>query len=118
MHCLNRNKTKIFYALFTGEVENTNSEGNYTGERSLTYGTPVAFYANVSAARGTADVEQFGINADYTKVIVTCDMSCPIKEDSIIWIDKPVTERHNYAVTQIARSLNSISIAVKELSTA
>lgn len=112
------NKQKFYYALYKGVQEQTDAFGNYTGEYSPEYYSPVEFAANISAAKGSAETEPFGIDTPYTKKIVTCDMSCPIAEDTVLWIgitpdnDTP----HNYAVARVARSLNSIMYAVAEVS--
>jgi len=79
------------------------------------YGNPVEMAINVSAARGTSDVEQFGINAIYSKTMVTNDMSCPIAESTRLWVGIPTTEPHNYVVTSVAKSINSITYAIKEV---
>lgn len=114
MRTLEINKQDMWYALCTGKTEEIDEYGNYTGVFKVTYGEPVYFPVNMSQSRGTADVEQFGIEADYDRTFVTTDMACPIKEDSIIWFGAdPVTEPHNYVVYQIANSLNSITYAIR-----
>lgn len=115
MMCLDQNKQTVYYALLSSVTELTDTEGNYTGEYAPVYSTPVEMRANVSAARGTSDVEQFGINTPYSKTIVTDDLSCPIAEDSVLWIGVPTTAPYNYTVAQIAKSLNSITYAVEEV---
>ena len=120
MRSLARNKQKIYYALYASKTEVVDEYGNKTGEYSVTYSTPVEYHINVSAARGTADVEQFGINANYTKTMVTNDMSCPITESSVLWVGKEavvdtVIQPHNYVVVSVARSINSITYAIREV---
>lgn len=59
----------------------------------------------------------------YDKVIVMDDPRTVIDEYSIMWIDKlPVMNRdgttdtpHDYVVKKVARSLNSVSIAVAKV---
>ena len=76
----------------------------------------------LSPARGTADVEQFGINENYTNTMVTNDMSCPIEETTRLWIGVPAYDLnenvlpHNYVVIKKAPSINSITYAIKEVS--
>ena len=117
--------------------------GNENGETIPQYADAVKMYANISPATGQNQVEQFGNLDSYDKVIVTCDMSCPIDEDTVLFIDKEpeytevrtnevtesqalfgedeVTEKtyripkYNYIVKRVARSLNSISIAVRKV---
>lgn len=116
MRISQRNSQDIFYALYTDKKPIIDEYGNKTGEYELSYSDPVEYRINVSAARGTADVEQFGINANYTKTMVTNDMSCPIDETSRIWIGRDKTLPHNYVVVSVARSINSITYAIREVS--
>jgi len=121
MRSLARNKQTIYYALYDGKTEIIDEYGNKTGEYVTSYKSPVSFRINVSAARGTADVEQFGINANYSKTMVTNDMTCPISETTRLWIDTPAFDLlenvlpHNYVVTAVAKSINSITYAIKEV---
>lgn len=116
MRSLCRNKQKIFYSLYTDKEPIIDEYGNQTGEYVLTYGDPVEYHINVSAARGTADVEQFGINANYTKTMVTNDIDCPIDETTRLWINRTPDKPHNYVVVSVARSINSVTYAIKEVS--
>lgn len=120
MRDLKRNQQAFYYALYQGKENVVDSNGNKTGEKSITYGTPVKMYANISPANGTASVNIFGKDLQYTKSIVTCKMDCPITETSVLWIDKePYDEQQNllpydYTVTQIARGLDNIVYAVSK----
>lgn len=116
MRCCSRNKQTLYYALYEKSTERVDEYGNATGEPIKTYSAPIEARMNISPARGTADVEMFGINSNYTKTIVTDDINCPISETSILWIDREPTESYNYVVTQVAKSLNSITYAIKEVS--
>lgn len=121
MKCLTRNKTKFHYSLLTDTEEILDEYGNESGESRLVYGEPVSAYANISPAKGTAQNEQFGNDLKYDKVIVTDDINCPIGEDSILFIDKtPECDDdgnylYDYIVKGIAKSLNSVSIAVEKV---
>ena len=122
MRTLNRNKTTFYYALYEGKEPVVDDYGNVTGEYEVKYSRPKKFRANISAANGKADVEQFGANVDYDKVIVG-DIFPQIDEYTIMWIDTvPVIDNegktetpHDYIVKKIARSLNSVSIAVSKV---
>jgi len=125
MRSLERNKQKIYYSLYSGKTPVLDEYGNQTGEYELTYATPVEYMINVSAARGTADVEQFGINTNYTKTMVTNDLSCPIDETTRLWINRVPSETvgevvttypHNYVVVSVAKSINSVTYAIREVS--
>ena len=121
MEALQRNKRTFYYSLYKSKEEQV-VNGEYTGTYAITYEAPVLMKANISASRGTAELEQFGINADYSKTIVTDDVNCPIDEHSILWIGRTPdsngeagTVKHNYVVAAVARSLNSVTYAVREI---
>lgn len=122
MKALNRNKRQFWYANISTTASAYDDYGNETGEQNLTYSAPVSFMANISPARGTADLDAFGINADYTKTIVTDDLTLPVDKSTILWIDKTPdkdgeagTIKHDYVVVAVAKSLNSMTIAIKEV---
>ena len=126
MKALKRNKQTFWYANLSTTAQPEpliDDYGNETGEMGLTYDLPTEFHANISAARGTADLDAFGINANYSKTIVTDNLTLPVDKSTILWIDKePDTNgeagaiKHDYVVVAVAKSLNSLTIAVKEVS--
>lgn len=116
MRSLARNKQKIYYSLYEESRDIRDEWGNLISEPALKYGEPVEYHINVSAARGTADVEQFGINNNYTKTMVTNDMTCPISETTRLWIGRGTDLPHNYVVVSVAKSINSITYAIREVS--
>ena len=95
--------------------------GNEGGEYSVPYLDPVQCKGNISPARGEAQVAQFGDLDNYDKVIVTADMTCPIDENSILYIGIEPVETdgvwspHNYTVRRVAKSLNQIAIAIRKV---
>ena len=143
MRGLKRNEQKFYYCTYTKGPELKDEYGNATGENIPIYSEPVAMWANISPASGAAQKEQFGNLESYDKVIATCDMSCPIDEDSVLFIDTEpsfteVTDydlaesdtvlgdeeiapktykipKYDYIVRRVAKSLNSISIAVRKV---
>ena len=123
MRTLNRNKSTFYYATFVKREEITDEYDNKTGAYTITYSSPVAMSANISAARGTSDTEVFGISLSYDKTIITDNTACPIDETSILWIDKSpelddegkAMAPYDYIVKRVARSLNSIAYAVQKV---
>ena len=123
MRTLTRNKIRIYYANYRDKTPLKDEYGNLTGEYQVTYGTPVAVMANVSAARGESTTRQFGEDVRYDRVIILDDPSFPIAETSILWIetlpeiakDGTTNTPHDYIVKQVAPSLNSVSIAVSKV---
>lgn len=123
MRCMNRNKQTFYYALFKS-VENVIDEyGNVTGEHTVTYENPQKFNANISAAKGETSTREFGESEDYDKVIVMDKDAPDIDEYSILWIDTlpeikedgTTDTSHDYIVKKVAKSLNSVSVAISKV---
>ena len=121
MRCLLRNMREFYYARYECKNEIEDEYGNKTGEYEVVYGEPVKCRANISAARGEVQSRQFGESESYDKVIVLDDVNIPIDEYSILWVDSlpfDKTEKvtpHDYIVKKVARSLNSVSIAISKV---
>lgn len=121
MRCLERNKQTCYYALFKSKTEREDEYHNKTGEYTIVYETPVELKCNISKSNGEAKTELFGIHTDYDSVIVLDDVNCPITEDTILFfgVTPIVTEsgeyNNNYIVRKVAKSLNSVAIAIKEV---
>lgn len=121
MRCLHRNKRKFYYALFKEKVAIKDEYGNDSGEYRVVYQTPVEMKANVSAATGEAQVEQFGNSLLYDKVIITDELDCPVDEHSVLCIDSPPSYDEDgnlifdYIVKKVAKSINTISFAVSKV---
>lgn len=122
MRCLNRNKVNFHYLLFVKKTPVVDENGHLTGEYQVIYGAPEMMKANISAAKGETQTEQFGNDVKYDKVIVTEDVNCPIDENSVLFVDKePEFDEFgnplfDYVVKKVAKSLNSISYAISKVS--
>lgn len=123
MKCMDRNKTPFYYALYDTKTEIEDDYGNKTGQYELSYGSPIRCKANISAAMGETQSRQFGDSVAYDKVFVLDDPHTAIDEFSILWIDTvpqinadgTTDTPHDYIVKKVARSLNSVSIAVSKV---
>ena len=124
MRSLRKNKQPLYYATYIGKIPVTDENGDFTGEEETVYSKPLPFYENISPAKGSSQEEVFGKNLDYSRTVVTCNMTLPIDEFSRIWIEtKPVIkpdgtadgDSADYSVVAIARSLNSVAYALKKL---
>ena len=124
MRSLRRNKKPVYYATYNNKIPIMDENGFDTGEASAGYSKPTVFYANVSAAKGTSQEEVFGKSLDYSRTIITCDMTLPIDEFSRIWIESKPTlnedgtadgDSADYSVVAVAKSLNSVAYALKKL---
>lgn len=131
MRCLERNKTRFFYALYIGREAVQDEYGNVTGEYKVVYGNPQECRANISAAQGETQTRQFGEDVSYDKVIVMDDRAPPINEYSVLWVDTEpllngmgelaVNEKgevitpYDYIVKKVAMSLNSVAFAISKV---
>ena len=82
----------------------------------MRYSTPVKANMNVSGGRGAADVAMFGLNASYSRSIVTDDLTTPFSVETVFWIDSdPETEPHDYRVVAVSRTINQVVIALTQV---
>ncbi len=120
MKCLERNKVPFHYCLFREVVDILDDDGNIAGNKA-TYDAPVRVKANVSAAQGEAQIEQFGNSVEYDKVILSDDLSLPIDESTVLFVDIPPTfdadgnPQFDYVVRKIAKSLNTLAVAISKV---
>lgn len=123
MRCLDRNKRTFYYSTYSGKSEMIDEYGNKTGEYEITYSNPIKYRGNISSAQGEIESRQFGDSESYDKVIALGKTDIPIDEYSILWVDTlPIisdngtTETpHDYIVKKVARSLNSVSVAISKV---
>ena len=131
MRCLNRNKRSFYYALFIEKRPIVDEYGNETSENEIVYGKPVSCKGNISAARGETATRQFGEDEGYDRVIVLDKPDTPIDEYAVLWVDSTpslteegelttdengeVVTPWDYIVKKVARSLNSVSIAISKV---
>lgn len=119
MKSLKRNQQTFYYYMYKDKIPKLDDYGNKTGEYTLIYHRAKECKGNISAGNGNSQVELFGNDINYNKVIVIDNPNCEINEFSLLCIDiNPQyydvnsTPAHDYIVKGIARSLNSVSIAI------
>ena len=118
-----RNMRKIYYSKIAYKKELKDEYGNNSGEYEVIYTNPVRCRGNVSSAQGEVQTRQFGDSESYDKVIVLDNIDIPIDEYSILWVDTlpninddgTTNTPHDYIVKKVARSMNSVSIAVSKV---
>lgn len=120
MKLMKRNLTPVHYCLYSERIPLTDDNGYETGEYKVGYGEAVQLMCSVSPATGYAQAEMFGNLESYDKVLITDDMTCPIDENTVLFIDKvPEFEggkpKYDYTVRRVAKSLNAISYAVSKV---
>ena len=115
MRTLKRNKVKVWYRLYTGETEIENISGIRTGEYRKTYSAPTYVMANLAPATGEAYVEPFGVETNYSHIMVVEGTDCPITETTVLWTGTDTAPDKQYRVKRIAKSLNHIRYALEEI---
>ena len=120
MRTLLRNKVAFYYAPYLSKTEIVDDYGNKTGEYEIVYGEPTKAFGNISSAQGEIQTRQFGESETYDRVIMLGNPHAPIDEYSILWVDTEpfIGEKkqpHDYIVKKVARSLNSVSIAISKV---
>ena len=138
MRLLKKNQQPLYYSTYAGQQtiykRDENGEIIYADEEKKVpieigvragYNNPVLFHANISAGEGSEKEDVFGKDVDYTRTISTSDLTLPIDELSIVWIEsKPVyledgsadPNSADYKVAaRPAKSLNQLMIALKAL---
>lgn len=126
MKCMERNKSRFYYATYAGKVGVRDDYGNDTGEYEVKYSNLHKCFGNISAAKGETQSRQFGENLTYDKVLVLDIDAAPIDEYSVLWIDTlpdisaggETGTPHDYVVKKVARSLNSVAVAISKVDVA
>lgn len=123
MRLLKKNERPFYYQLYEDVTMLKASTGYYTGEKGVSYSDPVKLMGNISAVTGESVVAEFGTYDDYSKVILLTDMTCPIDENSVLWIDRVptydgegnLTNTPDYVVRHVAKTLNVIAYAIAKV---
>ena len=116
MRNLARNCFPVWYRVYQGETELIDENGNKTGSPVPQYGKLQSAQMVVSSNRGSASLEMFGTLLDYDRTISTADTSCPINEQTILWLDgAPTSGPYTHYVKQRAPWKNSLVFAVKQV---
>lgn len=123
MRLLKRYLQTIWYCQYQGQEVVTDENGYETGEMQVIYDRHVSLRCSVSSAKGYAQTEIFGSLDNYDKVIITDNTSCPIDENTVLFIDKTPeyaqdgTPLYDYVVKRVSKSKNFISFAVAKVKT-
>ena len=113
---LARNTFTVWFQVYQGEQEIVDEYGNKTGSFAPSYGTLQSAQMVVSPNRGDASLEMFGTLLDYDRTVSTADTTCPINEQTILWLDGASTDGpYTHYVKQRAPWKNSLVFAVKQV---
>ena len=110
MRCLERNKTSFEYLPYNGEESDLNEYGEHTGEFHPDYGDPIPYRGNISTPSGRSNQTFYGEDIRYTHTLV---MELPKEEISVHGLIR--WKGHLYEVTAMRPSINSVSIALKQM---
>lgn len=108
MRLLKRNTTVFDYRKYLGEEEILKN-GHHTGNYAPAYDEPVQYRGNISAPSGFATDQLFGINTQYTHVLLMDDPDADISEDGLIEWKGAV-----YEIKAVRPSLNVLAVALKK----
>lgn len=112
MKLLRRNLTEFAYMAYKGKEEILDY-GKHTGRYEVRYGDPEIRRGMIDTPSGYAQSQFFGINPDYTHVLILDDPNADIKEAGRV-VCKGVT----YEIRAVRPSLNFLSVALKKLTEA
>ena len=116
MRTVQRDKRPVWYAFYDGVTELMDSDGNYTGEYSVQYTTPVKTLMNVSGGRGQADIALFGLTQTFARTATTEDLETKWNTETVFWIETdPETQPFDYRVVAVSRTINQVVIALAEV---
>ena len=116
MQNLARNTFPVWFQVYQGETEIIDEYGNKTGSFAPSYGPLQSGQFMVSPNRGDASLEMFGTLLDYDRVMSTADTTCPIDEQTVLWLDgAPTSGPYTHYVKQRAPWKNSLVFAVKQV---
>lgn len=113
MRDIKRNQQTIWYSL-RNVADDTDEWGNTVDVKD--YGVPESLEISVSADKGVASAQTFGVDLQYDREMSTHDMNCPIDEYTHLWLDgRNTADTHNYEVAAVSKSLNCIRYAIRRV---
>lgn len=109
MKLLKRNQTAFGHMPYLGKHE-VLEDGRHTGRYETHYGGPIPCVGYIAIPTGYITATWFGIDTDYTHILLMDNPSYGIKEeDRIDW------QGATYEVKAVRPSINFLSIAIKKL---
>lgn len=108
MRLMKRNTTAFEYQANLGEQE-VLENGLHAGHAEPVYDTPVRYRGNISVPSGEATDNLFGINTNYTHVLLMDKPDADIREDGLV-----IWNGDEYDVKAVRRSLNVLSVALRK----
>ena len=130
MRCLEIEKRVAWFCPYKGKVERLTEKGRHTGEYIKQFGKPMMFRCNVLPVRskggsvrlgGKINELDIGLDLDYSRVIICDDITIPVKEEDVLFLEKKPEfddnnyPLHDYRIVAIVRSLNILEIAANKV---
>lgn len=124
MRCLDRGRRWVLVSRYEGKRPVTDPQGRLTGRHEVVRSAPEGVLASVSAARGAARDDVFGLGLDYDRTVLVDDPGFDVDEAAVLWVDcidggsvdAPATERpYDYVVKRVARTPSYTALAVKRV---
>ena len=130
MRTMSRNRQTFYEAELLEAVMGQDTDGNYT-EVQNEYSIPRERTAVITPASGMSDLQLFGANENYDKVITLNKGETYLKVGSVLWIDTPIElavggtlaknedgtlkTPYNYVVVRVSESLNFVTVAIRKV---
>lgn len=119
MQNLARNASTVWFKVYQGQTEIIDSYGNKTGSFAPVYGDLQSAQLMVAPSKGDAAQEVFGTLLDYDRSMTTAETTCPIDEQTVLWLDGVSTDQpYTHYVRKRAPWKNSVVYAVKQVEVA
>lgn len=117
MRGLMRNKRWVTYKNYLGVTYKEDSQGRKTGRKLTTLSIAKPLFCSVSTPTGTTELEMYGKDEKYDKIIVVDKPDVVVHETSIFWIDKEYGENvaHDYYVVRMLRNHNFLTIGLRKV---
>ena len=109
MRLLKRNLTEFEHLAYKGKEE-VLSNGRHTGRWTVNYADPAVYRGTIGLPSGYVAKEMFGLNLDYTHVLLMDDRGAVIKVE-----DRIAYDGDQYEILAVRKSLNFLTIAMKIL---
>ena len=123
MRTMTRNRKVFYYASLKAVGMSQDTDGNYV-EEQFTYSDPVKSQGVFSVANGEANLQLFGMNERYDRVITLNQGEKFLSVGSILWVDTmpEIDEEtgktdtpYDHIVVKVAESLNFVSVAIRKV---
>jgi hypothetical protein len=115
MRDLLRNKTNLWYVTRTGSTDKLDEDGNFTGEKIMTYSTPISISMNLYPANGSIVEAIFGKDASFDMVGVSNEID--LDKDALLFLSEPQSNNYDkiydYRVDSIRKSLNTTQYGLR-----